>query len=103
MNDTARRRSVATLLSLLDRRDNRAETSSPLLAEMVQDLAAVRADIEELKGVGREQWVADSLEAYVEEVRSTTMTDTTKRAYIRGARQFVRWIMSDFEPGGAKR
>ena len=103
MNDTARRRSVDTLLSLLDRRGNRAETSSPLLAEMVQDLAAVRADIEELKGVGRERWVADTLEAYVEQVRSTTMADATKRAYIRGARQFVRWIVSDFEPGGAKR
>ena len=102
MNDTARRRSLATLLSLLDRRDNRAGTSSPLLAEMVQDLAAVRADIEELKGVGREQWVAGTLEAYVEHVRSTTMADTTKRAYIRGARQFVQWIMSDLEPGGTR-
>ena len=40
-----------------------------------------------------------ALELYVEVVEASDMTGSSKQTYIGHARQFVRWLDDDFEPG----
>ena len=51
--------------------------------------------------LGREivSLVQDALERYEEEVMATDMALTTKNTYVLHARNFVRWLDDDFEPG----
>lgn len=43
--------------------------------------------------------VQDALGSYEEEVEVTECTRSTKNTYLLHARQFVRWLNDDFEPG----
>ena len=43
--------------------------------------------------------VQDALGSYEEEVEATECTRSTKNTYLLHARQFVRWLNDDFEPG----
>ena len=44
--------------------------------------------------------VQEAFEEYVTEVEATSLTDSAKRTYLLHARNFVRWLDDDFEPGG---
>lgn len=43
--------------------------------------------------------VQAALENYEEAVNATAMTVESKKTYLLHARQFVRWLNGDFEPG----
>ena len=43
--------------------------------------------------------VKDALDQYETAVESTNCTEMTKRTYILHARNFVRWLNDDFDPG----
>ena len=43
--------------------------------------------------------VKDALDQYETAVESTNCTEKTKRTYILHARNFVRWLNDDFDPG----
>ena len=43
--------------------------------------------------------VQAALDRYQEEVKATDCTESTKKTYILHARNFVRWLDDDFEPG----
>ncbi len=43
--------------------------------------------------------VRDALEMYEEEVEATELMPSTKQTYLQHAKNFVRWLEDDFEPG----
>ncbi len=43
--------------------------------------------------------VQEAYELYEEEVEATGMTIQSKATYLLHAKQFVRWLNDDFEPG----
>jgi hypothetical protein len=43
--------------------------------------------------------VEDALKRYTLEVEQSKMAPSTKRTYLLHARNFVRWLRDDFEPG----
>ena len=45
------------------------------------------------------QAVEEALQRYEEEVEASRMTSQSKITYRDHARQFVRWLDDDFEPG----
>ena len=47
--------------------------------------------------------VKNALDQYETEVESTNCTEKTKRTYILHARNFVRWLDDNFEPGSTIR
>lgn len=47
--------------------------------------------------------VTDALDRYIAEVQDADLAPNTKRTSILNARQFVRWLNDDFEPGGTTR
>lgn len=46
--------------------------------------------------------VEDALREYEKEVKSSDMTDSTKRTYLLHTRNFVRWLKDEFVPGARK-
>ena len=93
------------VLALLDRRRDPDGTVEGRLNvrfdSMDRDLAVLKEDLEALKGIERERWIEDGLEEYSRAVRESSLSKTTKATYIRGARQFVRWLRDDYEPGAS--
>ena len=67
-----------------------------------RDLAVLKEDLRVLKGIERERRIEDRLEEYSKVVRESSLTKTTKATYIRGAKQFVRWLRDDYEPGASR-
>ena len=49
------------------------------------------------------QQVKDALEKYKRAVESTDMQPSTKQTYLLHARNFVRWLDDDFDPGATVR
>ena len=47
--------------------------------------------------------VQAALEKYEEAVNATAMTVESKKTYLLHARNFVRWLDDDFEPGATLR
>ena len=47
--------------------------------------------------------VQAALENYEEAVNATSMTVESKKTYLLHARNFVRWLNDDFEPGATLR
>ena len=45
------------------------------------------------------QQIRDAFCSYEEEVETTDLKQLTKKTYIVHARNFVRWLHDDFEPG----
>ena len=43
--------------------------------------------------------VKDALEQYGQEIEATELQESTKRTYLLHAKNFVRWLDNDFEPG----
>ena len=43
--------------------------------------------------------VQEALHQYESEVEEAPLRDSTKRTYLLHARNFVRWLDDDFEPG----
>ena len=43
--------------------------------------------------------VQDALDRYEREVEDTPLTTSAKNTYLLHARNFVRWLEDDFEPG----
>ena len=43
--------------------------------------------------------VKDALDSYEKEVERTPLTASAKNTYLLHARNFVRWLDDDFEPG----
>lgn len=104
MNRVANR--FETILTLLDRRQDPDGTVegrlNVRLDSLDHDLAVLKEDLQVLKGIERERWIEDRLEEYSKAVLESSLTKTTKATYIRGARQFVRWLREDYEPGAGR-
>ena len=47
--------------------------------------------------------VQATLENYEEAVNATLMTEQSKKTYLLHAKNFVRWLDDDFEPGATLR
>lgn len=94
------------ILTLLDRRrdpDGTAEGRLNVRFDALdRDLAVLKEDLQALKGIDRERWIEDRLEEYSRVVRESSLTKTTKATYIRSARQFVRWLREEYEPGASR-
>ena len=102
MNRAANRRFEAILALLDRRRDSDGSVEGRLnvrFDSLDHDLAVLKEDLQALKGIEREHWIEDMLEEYSKVVRDSSLTNTTKATYIRGARQFVRSLRDDYEPG----
>ena len=46
------------------------------------------------------QEVVRALDEYANEIEDSPLKQNAKRTYILHSRNFVRWLLGDFEPGG---